>query len=135
MPDRGRSPGEILAWLDGELAKPPDPEKCTKVTHLERVWKEAKEGFTRPLTRKQQGQLKHLAAAVGGFPSAARLVQGTLPRWGEFADAAKTAAGLRRAPAVPSIGFLLAHVEVAMDMTHAPGAFQSSEIKRHRFKR
>jgi thiamine pyrophosphate-dependent acetolactate synthase large subunit-like protein len=67
----------------------------------------------RPLTDKECRQLKDLANALGSLTN--EVLEWSLENWRVFALSAERAAGLTCSPEKPSIPFLLAHCQDALD--------------------
>jgi len=62
------------------------------------------------LKNKELGQLKMIYNGLGD--NALELFKKTLYNWTEFKDYVKDSAGLKQAPSLPSIGFILVHVHL-----------------------
>ena len=94
-------------------------DRAKSPADLGRIWRRAKPGFTRELTLKQRGQLAQMIKACGGSaPVAARALVVCTTRWDEFVARAEAMDGGRSSltvPAAPRIGYLLQHLEAAVD--------------------
>jgi hypothetical protein len=82
-----------------------------------RVVHESFGGFQKPLTAKERGQLTHLSKALGDRTRP--LIEGVVAKWGKFASRVEQARGTS-SPNVPTIGFLLKHFDVAVDLLAEP---------------
>ncbi len=89
-----------------------------KPKDLARIWRRAKPGFVRELTVQQRSQIKQFITACDGVQPAAQAMLGAIRSWGPFAARCAADDGLFKAPTRPHIGFLLKHVEVAMNLLH-----------------
>jgi hypothetical protein len=78
-----------------------------------RVVHESFGGFQKPLTAKERGQLTHLSKALGDRTRA--VIEGTVDKWGKFAARVEYERGTS-SPNTPTIGFLLKHFDVAVDL-------------------
>ena len=75
-------------------------------------------GFQKPLTSKEKGQLKLYLKAAGSH--AVTALDHALQNWTAFAWRAKAEKGLTSVPERPVVGFLLAHLEVAVQSIAQP---------------
>lgn len=94
-------------------------ERARSVRDVHRAWVAAcAEGgrFMPLLNRREQGQLKHLVRRVGSFQLAGRLLVRCARDWAGLCDSAR-AQGVGRVPAEPSLGFVLAHADVALNLS------------------
>lgn len=110
-------PDEALRRFRDRVAGPEEiAEKASRPSDLERVWVRVVPGYVRPMTREQLGQMRHLIAACGSAPAAARAILRVVPRWARFVDLVREQEGETGGPSRPHVGFLLRHAEVAMNM-------------------
>jgi hypothetical protein len=88
------------------------------VVQLASLWqrrqKQLSGTFPRPLTRREMGQLKFMRTKVG--PWAYFVTEWALNNWPQFSQRAKLDNGTDSAPTTPHIGFLLAHVDTALNL-------------------
>lgn len=89
---------------------------ATKPLHLEKLWKRLTPSYTRPLTVRDLGMMKHLAEACGGFEPAAIVIVDVVRDWAKFTARVEAATGTRRSPTAPTLRFLLCHAEEAVRM-------------------
>ena len=79
-----------------------------------RMYSRKYEEFTKDFTHKEMGQMKMLLTKAG--ESAPRLLEYVLDRWGDYTYEVKCLKGIPVPPERPTIGFVLQHYDVAMQL-------------------
>jgi hypothetical protein len=101
-----------------EIVKKQQGKECTTIPGQWQRKVALLEGnkFTGPLLKKEVGQLRHLEKFIGDKEQTKKLIDWVITNWMFFGDKAKTEDGLLAYPGSPSIGFLLKHYKVAMNL-------------------
>jgi hypothetical protein len=82
---------------------------------LELLWKQGTEGYTKPFTQIERGQLGYMIKSCPAG-TARTVLLWALNNWPSFAAQAKIASGLVTAPASPHVGFLVKNLNVAVTL-------------------
>lgn len=131
-----RAEGVLEAFKAGKeipsIKKPSDFERAWKRLHAR-----AYPGrFVRSWTREMQGKAKHIMREVP-VEEIDRLVAHVLQDWPGFCKHVRVDTGQQRTPRYPHVGFLLRHVETAINFAReeAPSAHSTPQPKRGRVYR
>lgn len=108
---------DILKNHEEKKAKTPEGKATSSSVAL--LWKKRAAalgdgGYVKDLTGKEVGQLKHLVKALGDQTHA--VVDWAMQNWPVFSWEVRQGKGLSSAPAVPVVGFLLEHHEIAVQL-------------------
>ena len=93
------------------------PPSVITLGNMWRVNVEISFAVTKALTPKEFGQLKRLRDLLGLV--AGEVVRWTIGNWRTYSLEVQYSAGLPCHPAIPHVGFLLKHVETAVNMMHS----------------
>jgi hypothetical protein len=93
--------------------------KPDSVSGLEKVWQqtvaEVTGAFVPPLLMKDKGQLKHFRSQCPPHRSE-DVIAHAVRNWIDFVKTVESQAGVKKTPAAPSIGFLLKHAAIAVNL-------------------
>ena len=85
-------------------------------TGFEQLWNVTMEGFSPPFNKIQKSQAKQAMVKIPA-EHLPQVIEAVVGNWAGFTEYAKSGAGLYKVPAVPSIGFFLKYVDLALKFT------------------
>jgi hypothetical protein len=107
---------EITKWNEDTRGRAEDVASASQLEHL---WRTNVESYVKPFTIEERGQFrylfKHCPAGKAGW-----VVYGVLKNWPAFAATVQVNSGLPIVPGAPKIGFLVKHLNTAIDMLQTP---------------
>jgi len=95
---------------------------------LQKVWHSSIEEYTHPWTQETLGKATHFGKTLG-FEKAKAVMEYVLVHWLDYCQRVKSDVGLYKAPVKPSVGFLLKHAEVAVNMFEGSTGLNSPSEK------